>query len=134
MMAGLRPSRFASSSTLRRIWSCTRWSMTLIGRLKIMIVGALDQRARHIELLALRRGEPPAAGADIEVEADAEHVVIEAELVEQVADDGADALRPVGMLVADAAEQHVVHEARGRRVVLGIVALDRALRSSGRPS
>ena len=45
-------------------------------------IGALEQRARHVELLALRAGQAPAADADIEVEADIEHVVVEAELIQ----------------------------------------------------
>ncbi len=52
-------------------------------------IGALQQRPGNVQLLPLRTGQPASARADVEAQADVQHIVIEPQLVEDVANDGA---------------------------------------------
>src|SRR3954451_12399711 len=73
-------------------------------------IGTLEQGPGNIELLSLSTGQTPAAGADVEVKADIQNFGIKPQFIENVIDDGAYAIRCVGMVVADTPEQHIIHD------------------------
>ncbi len=71
----------------------------------------------HRASAAAPRQAPP-ADAHIEIKPDVQHLVMQAESVEQFAHQRTDTLRPVRVVVGDAAEQHVVAQRRRGRVFL----------------